>query len=79
MYIINLAYFYLYWYLQVSTMIVAICQLYHAVQDLINKHEQEKIKVMSPKILDEWRNALVSDAQSGIVRCWMLYAGIFMI
>lgn len=79
MYIINLAYFYLYWYLQVSTMIVAICQLYHAVQDLINKHEQEKIKVMSPKILDEWRNAFVSDAQSGIVQCWMLYAGTFMI
>lgn len=79
MYIINLAYFYLYWYLQVSTMIVAICQLYHAVQDLINKHEQEKINVMSPKILDEWRNAFISDAQSGIVQCWMLYAGIFMI
>ncbi|XP_043579866.1 E3 ubiquitin-protein ligase listerin [Bombus pyrosoma] len=59
---------------KVSTMIVAICQLYHAVQDLINKHEQEKIKVMSPKILDEWRNAFVGDAQSGIVQCWMLYA-----
>ena len=55
-------------------MIVAICQLYHAVQDLINKHEQKKIKVMSPKILDEWRNAFVGDAQSGIVQCWMLYA-----
>ena len=60
-------------------MTVAICQLYHAVQDLINKHDQKKITVMSPKILDEWKNVFINDIQNGIIQCWMLYAGIFII
>ncbi|KOX73030.1 E3 ubiquitin-protein ligase listerin [Melipona quadrifasciata] len=53
---------------------VAICQLYYAVQDLINKCDQKKITVMSPKILDEWKNVFINDIQNGIIQCWMLYA-----
>ncbi|KOC69982.1 E3 ubiquitin-protein ligase listerin [Habropoda laboriosa] len=59
---------------KVSTLTVAVCQLYHAVQSLINKHEQEQIADMSPTLLDEWKNVFVSDIQSGIIQCWMLYA-----
>ncbi|KAK1131911.1 hypothetical protein K0M31_016058 [Melipona bicolor] len=53
---------------------VAICQLYYAVQDLINKCDQKKITVISPKILDEWKNVFINDIQNGIIQCWMLYA-----
>lgn len=32
---------------------------------------------MSPTLLDEWKNVFATDVQSGIIQCWMFYAGIF--
>lgn len=59
---------------KVSALTVAVCQLYHALQILINKHEQEQISDMSPTLLDEWKNVFATDVQSGIIQCWMFYA-----
>ena len=56
-----------------------MCQLYRAVQDLINKHDQEKITIISPKILNEWKNIFIGDVQSEITEFWMLCAGMFII
>lgn len=56
-----------------------MCQLYRAVQDLINKHDQEIVTAkISPKILNEWKNIFVGDIQGGITEFWMLCAGIFI-
>ncbi|CAK9795315.1 E3 ubiquitin-protein ligase listerin [Anthophora quadrimaculata] len=59
---------------RVSTLTVGVCQLYYALQNLINKHEQKQITDMSPTLLDEWKNVFVNDIQSGIIQCWMLHA-----
>lgn len=45
----------------------------------MNKHEREHISEISPTLLDEWKNVFVTDVQSGIIQCWMSYAGIFII
>ncbi|XP_017758583.1 PREDICTED: E3 ubiquitin-protein ligase listerin [Eufriesea mexicana] len=56
---------------------IAICQLYHALQNFMNKHEREQISEISPTLLDEWKNVFVTDVQSGIIQCWMSYAGLY--
>ena len=52
-----------------------MCQLYHAVQDLIN---QEKVTIISPKISYEYKN-IFDDIQYGIIEIWVLCAGMFII
>ena len=54
---------------------VAMCQLYHAVQDLIN---QEEVTIISPKISYEYKN-IFDDIQYGIIEIWVLCAGMFII
>ncbi|KAF3419775.1 hypothetical protein E2986_12011 [Frieseomelitta varia] len=55
-------------------LMVVMCQLYRVVQDLIDKHSQENVTIISPKILNEWKNIFIGDIQSGIMEFWMLYA-----
>lgn len=56
---------------------MAVCQLYHAVQSLINRHQEEQVSEIPPTLLNEWENVFGVDIQSGIIQCWMFYAGTF--
>ena len=38
---------------------VAMCELYRGVQDLIDKHNQENVTIILLKILNEWKNIFV--------------------
>ncbi|XP_053980359.1 E3 ubiquitin-protein ligase listerin-like [Hylaeus volcanicus] len=59
---------------KVSTLTVAVCQLYFALQNLMNRHEQEEITDLPRTLLDEWKNVFASDIQYGIIKSWMVYA-----
>lgn len=59
---------------KVSALTVAVCQLYLAIQTLLNKHEQEEIENLPQTLLDEWKNVVAGDIQGGIVQSWMFYA-----
>ncbi|XP_076296975.1 E3 ubiquitin-protein ligase listerin [Lasioglossum baleicum] len=54
---------------KVDALTVYTCQLYHALQNVINKQDQ-----IPPTILDEWNNVLAGDIQSSIAKIWMSYA-----
>ncbi|XP_076655771.1 E3 ubiquitin-protein ligase listerin [Halictus rubicundus] len=55
--------------IKVDALTVYTCQLYHALQNVINKQEQ-----IPPTLLDEWNNVLAGDIQSSIAQIWMSYA-----
>ncbi|XP_017893627.1 E3 ubiquitin-protein ligase listerin [Ceratina calcarata] len=61
---------------KVIALTVAVCQLFHALQSLINRHEQEKGAEMPPTLLDEWKNVFAADVQNAIVQCWMFHADL---
>ncbi|KOX71819.1 E3 ubiquitin-protein ligase listerin, partial [Melipona quadrifasciata] len=52
------------------TLMIAMCQLYHKIQNLISKYDQEKV-ITSPEILNEWKNIFIGDIQSGITKFWI--------
>ncbi|XP_033336767.2 E3 ubiquitin-protein ligase listerin [Megalopta genalis] len=55
--------------IKVDALTVYTCQLYHAVQNAINNHDQ-----VPSTLLDEWNNVLAGDIQSAIAQTWMSYA-----
>ncbi|XP_034174521.2 E3 ubiquitin-protein ligase listerin [Osmia lignaria lignaria] len=62
---------------KVSVFAVAVCQLYYALQNLINKHEQEEVADLPPTVLDEWKQVFASDIQTGIIRTWIPYTDLY--
>ncbi|XP_043265520.1 E3 ubiquitin-protein ligase listerin [Colletes gigas] len=62
---------------KVSTLTVAVCQLYHAFQNLIKQYEQGQITDLPKMLLEEWNNFFVGVIQSGIIKSWMFYANSY--
>ncbi|KAK0182335.1 hypothetical protein PV327_000484 [Microctonus hyperodae] len=56
---------------------VAISQLFCAIQSLMNKHKEQTINELPPKLLDEWKNVFLDDAHRQIANVWMYYANSF--
>ncbi|XP_070157652.1 E3 ubiquitin-protein ligase listerin isoform X3 [Polyergus mexicanus] len=63
--------------IKIMALMIAVNQLYYAVQTLMNKHEQEPIPELSPALLDEWINVFANCINSGIVKTWMFYADLY--
>ncbi|XP_031845099.2 E3 ubiquitin-protein ligase listerin [Nomia melanderi] len=58
--------------IKVSALTVSTCQLYYAIQNIVNTEEQKAN--LPPTLLDEWNNIFAGDIQNGIARIWMFYA-----
>lgn len=63
--------------IKLMTLMIAVCQLYHAVQTLMNKHEQEPIPELPSALLDEWINVFASSIHSDIVKIWMFCMNLY--
>ncbi|KAG7213022.1 hypothetical protein KM043_002357 [Ampulex compressa] len=61
---------------KVTTLIIAVCQLYHAIQSLIHEHKREEKADLHPASLYVWKQLFMEDIQSGILRTWMFYADL---
>ncbi|XP_024938302.1 uncharacterized protein LOC107265048 isoform X2 [Cephus cinctus] len=57
-------------------LIIAVSELYCAVQNLMCKHEADPIEELPPTLLDEWKNVFADDLHVGITSAWMLYADL---
>lgn len=56
--------------IRVTALIAAMSQLYHELQALMNKYEQEPIPELPPALLDEWKNVFAGDVHNSIVHTW---------
>ncbi|EFN67901.1 Zinc finger protein 294 [Camponotus floridanus] len=63
--------------IKIIALMIAINQLYYAVQTLMNKHEQERIPELPPTLLDEWINVFASCINSDIVKTWIFCMNLY--
>lgn len=61
--------------MHVSALVIAVSNLYSAVQSLMNKHEKEPISELPPELLDEWKNVFLIHTQAGIAQIWISISG----
>ncbi|XP_072761402.1 E3 ubiquitin-protein ligase listerin [Anoplolepis gracilipes] len=63
--------------IKIMALMIAVNELYYAVQTLMNKHEQEPIPELPLALLDEWTNVFASCINSGIVKTWMFCTDLY--
>lgn len=63
--------------IKIMALMIAVNQLYYAIQTLMNKHEQEPIPELPPALLDEWMNVFANCINNGIVKTWMFCADLY--
>lgn len=62
--------------IKIIALMIAVNQLYYAVQTLMNKHEQERISEL-PTLLDEWINVFAGCINSDIVKTWIFCMNLY--
>lgn len=55
----------------VTAFMIAISQMYRALQALMNSHEQEAISGLPVTLLDEWKNVFASEMCKNVAETWM--------
>ncbi|RLU22515.1 hypothetical protein DMN91_004793 [Ooceraea biroi] len=62
--------------IKVTALMIAVSQLYCALQTLMNKHEQEPMSDLPPALLDEWKNVFANEIHSNVAQTWMYCADL---
>ncbi|EZA47447.1 E3 ubiquitin-protein ligase listerin [Ooceraea biroi] len=63
--------------IKVTALMIAVSQLYCALQTLMNKHEQEPMSDLPPALLDEWKNVFANEIHSNVAQTWIIQLGAY--